>query len=238
MKRKFDGNYRKEHKTGTTKNKHKLKNAIFVKHKKQTMKTIYIILGIILIAFVILQLYAMNAQKNIETYPYIVNKKYDEFEIRSYEASLFTSVQLRGNKYKEVSSQGFSILAGYIFGGNDKNEKIAMTSPVAMSLDDTMNMMFMVPKKFNKETLPTPNQSQIKFKEEPAKTVAAISFGGWANDEKIASYKQTLISALEAQGIAYTKRFYFLGYNSPFEAFNRKNEIIVELDSTSIDPKN
>ena len=129
------------------------------------MKIIFIILGILLIAFIILQLYAMNAQKNIETYPYVVNKKYDGFEIRSYEASLFTSVQLTGKKYKDVSSKGFSILAGYIFGGNDKNQKISMTSPVAMSLDDTVNMMFMVPKKFNKETLPTPNQSEIKFRE-------------------------------------------------------------------------
>jgi hypothetical protein len=194
------------------------------------MKIIFIILGILLIAFIILQLYAMNAQKNIETYPYVVNKKYDGFEIRSYEASLFTSVQLTGKKYKDVSSKGFSILAGYIFGGNDKNQKISMTSPVAMSLDDTVNMMFMVPKKFNKETLPTPNQSEIKFREEPAKTVAAISFGGWADDEKIAKYKEALISALDAEGLVFTNKFYFLGYNSPFEAFNRKNEIIVELE--------
>ena len=194
------------------------------------MKIIFIILGILLIAFIILQLYAMNAQKNIETYPYVVNKKYDGFEIRSYEASLFTSVQLTGKKYKDVSSKGFSILAGYIFGGNDKNQKISMTSPVAMSLDDTVNMMFMVPKKFNKETLPTPNQSEIKFREEPAKTVAAISFGGLADDEKIAKYKEALISALDAEGLVFTNKFYFLGYNSPFEAFNRKNEIIVELE--------
>ena len=105
-----------------------------------------------------------------------------------------------------------------------------MTSQVAMSLDDTVNMMFMVPKKFNKETLPTPNQSEIKFREEPAKTVAAISFGGWADDEKIAKYKEALISALDAEGLVFTNKFYFLGYNSPFEAFNRKNEIIVELE--------
>jgi hypothetical protein len=39
-------------------------------------------------------------------------------------------------KFKEASSQGFSILAGYIFGGNKENEKIAMTSPVTMSLED------------------------------------------------------------------------------------------------------
>ena len=199
------------------------------------MKTLLILLGIILLAFIVIQLFARISQRNIETYPYVVNKKYDPFEIRSYEASLFTSVQLSGNKYKDASSKGFSILAGYIFGGNEKNEKIAMTSPVAMSLEDSMTMMFMVPKKFKKGTLPQPNQSQIKFREEPAKTIAAITFGGWANDKKIEMYKQKLKSALDAEGITYTNRFYFLGYNPPYEVFNRKNEIIVELQSEAID---
>ena len=194
------------------------------------MKTFLIVFGVILLIFIITQLFAMSGQRNIETYPYVVKKKYSTFEIRNYEATLFTSVQLSGNKYKDASSKGFSILAGYIFGGNEKNEKIAMTSPVAMSLEDSMTMMFMVPKKFNKETLPQPNQSQIKFKEEPAKTVAAITFGGWANDETIANYKEQLKAALNAEGIAYTNKFYFLGYNPPFEVFNRKNEIIVELE--------
>jgi hypothetical protein len=199
------------------------------------MKALLIVLGVILLAFIIVQLYAINGQRNIETYPYVVNKKYEAFEIRSYEATLFTSVQLTGNKYKDASSKGFSILAGYIFGGNENNEKIAMTSPVAMSLEDSMTMMFMVPKKFKKETLPQPDQSQIKFREEPAKTVAAITFGGWANDEKIEKYKQQLKSALDSEGIIYTNRFYFLGYNAPFEFFNRKNEVIVELESEVVD---
>ena len=197
------------------------------------MKTLYIILGILLLLFIGIQLFAMNSQKNIETYPYKLIKKYKSFEIRTYEATLFTSVQLTGNKYKESSSKGFSILAGYIFGGNQKNEKIAMTSPVAMSLDDSMTMMFMVPKKFKKETLPQPNQSEIKFREEPAKTVAAISFSGWADDEKIAKFKQELITALKTENIKHTNRFYFLGYNAPYEVFNRKNEIIVELETST-----
>lgn len=202
------------------------------------MKVLLVILGAIFLGFVFMQIFALNEQKNIETYPYVINKKYDSFETRNYEASLFTSVQLSGNKYKDESGKGFSILAGYIFGGNEKNEKIAMTSPVAMSLEDSMTMMFMVPKKFKKETLPRPNQSQIKFQQEPAKTVAAISFGGWANDEKIDKYKQKLIEAMEAEGIVYSNRFYYLGYNPPFEFFNRKNEIIVELKIPTIELEN
>lgn len=184
----------------------------------------------LVLAFVAVQIYFMNTQRNIETYPYEVKTEYDAFEIRSYEASLFTSVKLDTKVYEQGSRQGFSILARYIFGGNEKNQKIAMTSPVAMSLEDSMTVMFLVPKEYNKETLPEPSTSQIEFREEPAKTVAAISFGGWANDDKIATYKEKLKTALDEEGIAFSQRFYFLGYNAPFEFFNRKNEVIVELE--------
>ena len=193
------------------------------------MKILLILLTLMLVAFVIIQIFAMNGQKNIEMYTYQVIKKYDTFEIRNYEATLFTSVKLSTKGYKNSSGKGFSILAGYIFGKNERNEKIAMTSPVAMTLEDSTTMMFMVPKELKKEMLPTPNHPEIAFKEEPAKTVAAIRFGGWANDKKIATYKQQLIAALDTEGIAYSDRFYFFGYNAPFEVFNRINEVIVEL---------
>ena len=47
-------------------------------------------------------------------------------------------------------------------------------------------------------------------------------------------YKQELKAALDAEGIAYTNRFYVLGYNAPYEFFNRKNEVIVELESEDL----
>lgn len=194
------------------------------------MKIVLIILAVLIALFILSQIWAKTGQRNIETYPFVVEGKYDTFEIRTYEASLFTSVKLPYVGYKKTSGKGFSILAGYIFGGNERKEKIAMTSPVAMSLEDTMTVMFMVPKKFKQQSLPQPDQSRIVFREEPEKTVAAITFGGWANDEKIEEYKAKLKDALMAEGIPYTNRFYFLGYNPPYEVFNRKNEIIVELE--------
>lgn len=193
------------------------------------MKITAIILGVILLIFIAVQAFAFSTRVGIEDYPYTVSKTYKDFEIRNYEASLFTSVKLSTGKYEEASSKGFGILAGYIFGDNDRNEKIAMTSPVSMSLEDSMTMMFLVPKDFKMENLPKPNQSTIEFKEEPAKTVAAITFGGWADSEKIEMYKNKLIEALDKEGIAYTNKFYFLGYNPPFDMVGRRNEVIVEL---------
>jgi hypothetical protein len=199
------------------------------------MKILYTIIGILFLGIIAIQLFAMSTQDNIETYPYKVIKKFDLFEVRTYEATLFTSVKLNSKEYKKASSKGFSILAGYIFGGNAANEKIAMTSPVSMSLEDSMTMMFMVPKKYSRETLPKPNQPQIEFKEEPAKTVAAITFSGWADDQKIKEHKELLIAALKANKIPFTDKFYFLGYNAPYEVLNRKNEVIVELKSNALE---
>lgn len=194
------------------------------------MKPILIILSILIAGVLLVQLYAMKSQKDIEVYSYTLVKAYDDFEVREYEASLFTSVKLPTNDFKEASSKGFSVLAGYIFGGNDKEQQIAMTSPVSMSLEDSMTMMFMVPKELRRDELPLPNSNEISFKEEPARTVAAITFGGWSDSNKIESYKQKLISALQKEGLSYTDKFFFLGYNAPYEMTNRRNEVIVELD--------
>lgn len=196
-----------------------------------TMKIFVISFLLLAAAFILIQGFALYSQKGIEKYSYIVSKEYESFEIREYEPTLFTSVTLPTNKFEDASKNGFSILAGYIFGGNENNEKISMTSPVTMSIEDSVTMMFMVPKSMAKNSLPTPNDSSILFVKEPAKTVAAIEFGGWANQEKIEKYKNMLISNLKNEGISFSNKYYFFGYNAPYEVFNRKNEIIIELES-------
>ncbi|WKV12452.1 heme-binding protein [Marivirga harenae] len=193
------------------------------------MKIVFIVIAVLVLVFIFVQVFAIYSQKGIETYDYEVVRKFENFEIRSYEKSLFTSVKLPGSSYKKMSSKGFSMLAAYIFGGNDSNEKIAMTSPVSMSLEDSMTMGFLVPQKYEKEDLPKPNQSNIEIKEQAQRRMAAITFGGWADDSKIEKNKKKLIASLEENGITYTNKFYMFGYNAPYELFNRKNEIVVEL---------
>ena len=193
------------------------------------MKILIITLGVFGMGLGAMQLMALKSQKNIESYPYSVIESHEGFEIRMYESALFTSVTLNDSTYKEASGKGFSILAGYIFGDNERDQKISMTSPVAMSLEDSITMMFMVPKELKKDSLPRPSVRAIEFVEAPPRKVAAISFGGWANDRKIKKYRELLVRSLEKEGIEHTSRFSLLGYNPPFELVNRRNEIIVEL---------
>ena len=52
------------------------------------MKIVLILLGVIFTAFIVIQIFAYKSQRNIETYNYKINKKYNTFEIRSYEETL------------------------------------------------------------------------------------------------------------------------------------------------------
>lgn len=194
------------------------------------MKILLVISGVILLLFLGSQFYFYKSSHSIESYKYALIKEYNGFEIRNYEANLFTSIKLDTDEYKQASRKGFSILGGYIFGKNEKNAQISMTSPVAMYLGEESSMLFLVPKKFTKSNLPKPNNSDIEFIEVPEKKIAAITFGGWANDKKIAKYKLQLVTLLDKNKIKYTNKFSVLGYNAPFELFFRKNEIIVELE--------
>lgn len=195
------------------------------------MKLLLIIVSVILLLFLGSQLLFYKSSHNIEEYQYVIIKEHQGFEIRKYEASLFTSVDVDTDDYKQASSQGFSILGGYIFGKNEREEQISMTSPVAMTVEeDEMTMMFLVPGKFTKEDMPKPLNPFIKFIEVPERKMAAITFRGWASNEKIEKYKLELVRLLDQQGIQHSNQFLVLGYNPPYEVLFRKNEIVVELE--------
>ncbi|MDC1221252.1 heme-binding protein [Salibacteraceae bacterium] len=190
---------------------------------------IIIIVSVLVVLFIITQGFVSKASKDIETLPYKVLQTYSDFEIRAYSEANFSSVAMTKRSYKEMSGSGFRVLAGYIFGGNEENKSIAMTSPVAMELGDTMTMKFMIPAEYNLDELPKPNNGQIKFSTESEKIVAAIRYGGWTSDEKLEEKKQELIELLAAEGIEHTSEFTYLGYNPPYEVVNRRNEVTVEL---------
>jgi hypothetical protein len=202
---------------------------ILLYRTKSTMKIFIIITVVLAVIFIIAQAFVMSSTNKTESHAYTVVKDFGSFEIRQYEPALFTSVAMQAASYKSVSSQGFRTLAGYIFGDNDRSQKIAMTSPVAMTMDDSVTMRFKVPEGMAMDDLPKPNNRKIRFEEQPAKTMAAIQFGGWSTDERIAEYTEKLKALLAENNIPYTGEFNYFGYNPPYELVNRKNEIAVEV---------
>ena len=198
------------------------------------MKILLIIGASLGIIFIVGQFIFMKTISDIEMYSYKVLKKYDQFEIRKYAAANFSYVTMKTGSYQESSGNGFKSLAGYIFGGNDKKESIAMTSPVVMDLDETVTMQFMLPAKYKLDDLPTPNNPDVHFKTEKEKFLATIAFGGWSSDKKIAEYTEKLKALLKENGITHFNNFSYFGYNPPFQLINRRNEIAVEIDIKSV----
>jgi hypothetical protein len=193
------------------------------------MKITIISFVICIIVLILAQVYSIMSTTRTEQHKYQVLKSYGNVEIRKYEPAIFSSVMLGKNSYREISGKGFGILAGYIFGGNEKKENISMTSPVIMELGDSTKMKFMVPKGYTMNSLPEPNDKRIIFEQQNEKIIAAIQFDGWADNDKIEYYTEQLKSSLAKENISHTNKFSFLGYNPPYEVINRRNEIVVEL---------
>ena len=195
------------------------------------MKILIISIASLIILALVAQIFISMSSSKIENYSYTTVQKMEGFEIRKYRASNFSVVELPAQGYKATSSSGFRQLAGYIFGGNEKEQSIAMTSPVIMNFGATNEMMFMIPSDQKVDELPKPNNPNIQFKQEGERYVAVIAFGGWANDSKIESYTDKLRTLLLENQIQFEEStFSYLGYNPPYEVFNRKNEIIVEIN--------
>jgi hypothetical protein len=151
------------------------------------------------------------------------------FEIRRYEPAIMASVELPGT-YNTTSSTGFKELAGYIFGRNHEQMKIAMTAPVYISVQDsTSTMSFVMPPEYRIEELPEPLSEKIRLHKTGMYITASIGFGGYANDRIIQKKTETLKSILRSRGIKCMNDFRFLGYDPPYQPIRRRNEILVTL---------
>ncbi len=185
----------------------------------------------ILLILIIAQSFTIMSTKNTENQQYTVVLKEKEFEVRFYPATTIATINSSAKSYKELSGSGFRKLAGYIFGGNESDTKIAMTTPVHMDINDTMSSMsFVMPTKYSQENLPKPNDPNVIIKKTKDEYVAAINFGGFASDNDMKVYSSKLAELLKERKIVTIGNFRYLGYNPPYQLIGRRNEIIVSVE--------
>ena len=194
------------------------------------MRLFLLFIGILVGLFILNKTRKAMAETKSDEQPYKVVRTGKDLEIRFYPSVSMAMINSSASSYKELAGSGFRILAGYIFGGNDRKQKIAMTSPVHMDINNSMSSMsFVMPALFTKDNLPKPKNENVIIKTAPEEYVAAIRFGGYASDKDIKLYSGRLESALKASAIEYYGNFRFLGYNAPYQFFCRRNEIIVSI---------
>ena len=167
----------------------------------------------------ILSVHSLALAQNTEIQPYEVIKAIDSVEIRFYPSA--TLVQTSGGN-------NFGKLFRYISGSNESEEKIAMTAPVYMN-EDKSEMAFVMPLDVHQRGAPEPMGKNVSLRITEPRYVAAIRYGGYTNASKEATHTKRLMKALEDNSIEAKGAVEFLGYDSPYKFYNRRNEVMVEI---------
>jgi hypothetical protein len=189
----------------------------------------YILLAVAIL-FILFQSFVYMSTNKTKEQPYTVLEKDGDIEIRLYPSATLATVQSKAKSYSEMASPGFRTLAGYIFGGNESETQIAMTSPVQMDINDSLSSMsFVMPEGYDMDNLPKPNNSQVILSQTEEQVMAAIRFSGFADDEARQKHKQELLNYLNSKGIQTKGNFKFLGYNPPYQLVGRRNEVVIEI---------
>jgi len=173
----------------------------------------------------------------------------NKIQIRQYSPYIIAKTKVKG-VFDNASSEGFKILAGYIFGDNIANKKIsenstainakevesskiAMTAPVTMKSVDTNSwvMSFSMPSKYDLETLPRPNDKRITLEKVDKKTFAVLTFSGSWNESKNKQKAEELKKWIVDQKKYNIKsQPAYAGYNPPWTIpIFKKNEVLIEI---------
>jgi len=180
-------------------------------------------------------------------------RKEDKVEIRRYGPVIVAETIVDGDM-DSASNRGFQLIAGYIFGNNERiamtapvvaeaqssAEKIAMTVPVSIEpqiADDSKmagaqrwRIHFVMPSQYTLATLPKPLNPQVKLREMPAKTYAALTYSGFNTESKVQEKTDQLLDWLKTQKIETIGKPQLARYNPPWTLpFLRRNEILQEI---------
>jgi hypothetical protein len=182
----------------------------------------------------------------IEEPPYqVVRALADDVELRQYAAYTVAELTLP-SPADEAGNQAFPILAGYIFGKNKGDKKLAMTAPVTqvavpvkleMTAPVTQSavatgflVQFVLPKGVTPDSAPEPLDARIHLREVPPAQVAVIRYSGFWSEANYNEHLRKLQAALIGAKLTWTGEPIYSRYNAPFTPwFLRRNEIWLSL---------
>ncbi len=188
----------------------------------------------------------------IEQPEYTVITQHADWEVRRYAPSIEAQVTVVG-PWNTAVSDGFRVLAGYIFGDNAPRQKIAMTAPVATqrvpdgqkiamtapvaaqprpsaSGAESWVVAFTMPSAWRLDTLPVPEDPRVQLVEVPARDVAAVSFGLWATEARVAAERHRLLDQVRNAGLHPMGEPIVAQYNPPWTPPPfRRNEVLIAL---------
>ena len=194
---------------------------------------LYTIISLLFI-FTVWQYYAASYNKKYNSMNNKIVGAIDNIEFRIYNQYTKASVPISNSNMKSANGK-FSILAGYIFGGNQQKKSIAMTSPVIYEMEEKSYFSFLMPESLTGQELPKPNNNSIEINDVVNQHVAVISFGGFANDNKVKKYHAQLKNKLIDLGLKVDNNHIVAVYQPPYQFIDRTNEIWIEISKNDLD---
>jgi hypothetical protein len=186
--------------------------------------------------------------RNIAMPAYTVVAAKQDYEIRRYKPFIVAETR-RGVDPAEALSAGFNELFRYITGNNAGSSKIKMTTPVLRSpvqqgtkIPMTAPVLrqgegavsviaFVMPPGSTLESLPRPTSPAVTLRGVPARTVAVVTFSGYATEGAIEEKTENLLRALKRDGVAPRSVPGVALYDPPWTPpFMRRNEVMVEIE--------
>jgi len=128
-------------------------------------------------------------------------------------------------------SGNFMKLFRYISGANARGEKIDMTTPVTVQRTPASGSTSRMPMCFyltsdQQTNPPQPTEPELYIQDRPAITIYTRQFGGWPGDRYYKNELATFTELLTQDGHSIqADNEYRVGYQSPMQIFNRRNEL-------------
>ena len=189
-------------------------------------------ISLYLIIFLSIAIFVSMAMSESYKEPkYSLISKKGRIEIRQYESYVIAKTS-NSKGSSELNSNMFRVLAGYIFGGNSKQESIPMTTPViTKESSSSYDMMFFMLDASTESDLPIPNSSNVSIEQINMGKIISIRFGMWATDERVEKYKKRLDRYIEENNISIKSPLMVAQYNSPWTMPPfRRNELMYEIN--------
>lgn len=171
----------------------------------------------------------------IEEPAHTTEKLTKDVEIRHYGDRIAAQTTVSADE-ESARNVGFRRLAGYIFGGNNDREKVAMTAPVAQESRSKGEwvIQFFMPSEKTMDTLPVPNAGDVELVQVPPATVAVHKFNGIPSKRAVASHTKQLMDTLGELGFETTDAPAAWFYDPPWTVpALRRNEIAVPVKPRS-----
>lgn len=120
-----------------------------------------------------------SGRNSYESADYKVIQKEGKFEIRDYPKLPVVSTPMELPSKKDMDS-GFMRLFRYISGGNNDDAKIAMTTPVFVTLDEqnTPSMSFVLPLNVANSGAPSPSSEHVSLNQLKSGDYAVYRYAG------------------------------------------------------------